>query len=152
MGTSEKKTYISGISNSVTNLSSYTNTAMADIARSSAPSTNITAPSVKLSISPYRAPASPHRVASNGECFGVSQYFISVSWCFTSVLRCFTSVSRYFIMYSELHNDRHRRLCDHESPQGSAIMSQRLAIMPQGSLIAQKMWSHAELSPEWRLE
>ena len=64
---SRKNTHISRISNSLTHLCSYTNTA---IAGNSAPGANIAMPSAKV-------PAlSADIVASNNQC-------LSVSWCFT---------------------------------------------------------------------
>ena len=37
-------------------------------------------------------------------------------------------------------------------PQGSAITLQKLAMTKQGSSILPRMWPHAKLRPEWRLE
>ena len=65
-----KSTHISMISNSVTHLQSYNNSAIEDIARVSAPSSDVSTPSADLSAS------SADIVASNGECS-------SVLWCFT---------------------------------------------------------------------
>ena len=61
-----KNTHILRISNSVTHLWSYTNTAIADIIRNSLPGADI--------------------VTSNCECF---MMFYSISWCFTGGSWCF---------------------------------------------------------------
>ena len=108
VGRSGKNTHISMISNSVTHLRSYINTAIAYIASNSA----------RSPMSPHRAPTSPHRPPSNSQCcrarhrrlhrmneecfmmfhivLSGSWYFTSGSWCFTSGSWCFTSSSWCF--------------------------------------------------------
>ena len=85
----EKSTRMSIISNSVTHLRSYTNTAIADIARNSA----------RAPMSPHRVLISSHWMASVRVFHDVSQCFKSVSWCFTSGSWCFNSGSWCFTMF-----------------------------------------------------
>ena len=159
-----KSTHISMISNSLTHLQSYTNSAIAG----------------------NSAASSADSVTSNGECF---MMFHNVLRVFHDVLRVFHNVllvvhnvlqhytmyhkvlqvfhdvllcfNKRFTMFSESRNDRHRQLPIASgimtmlqrlviTPQKLAITSQKSAMMPQGlSLLLQK-WSYAKLRPEWR--
>ena len=124
-----KSTHIYMISNSVTHLRSYMNSAIADITRNS---TRVPISLHRAPMSPRQAPMSPHWVPISlhrmatvlwcftmfEECFIMFHNVLSVSWCFTSGSRCFTtfhdvsewftSVSWCFTMFSESRNDRHR--------------------------------------------
>ena len=111
-----KSIHISMISNSVTHLRSYTNSAIADIAGNSArsqttPRDNVSASSTDIvalndlrAIADVAAPnadvsaSSADIVASNDDCFMMFHNVLSVSWCFTSGSRCFTCVLLYFTM------------------------------------------------------
>ena len=156
-----KSTHISMISNSVTHLRSYTNSAIADIAENS----------TRSQTSPHRALISLHWMTSVWVFHDASQCFKSVSWCFTSGSWCFTSgswcftsgswcitmfymcfmmfyyvlclASRAMIVVKASATANHLR--DATTPLGSAMM-------PQGSWISPRMWSQAKLHPEWRLE
>ena len=156
-----KSTHIYMISNSVTHLQSYMNSAIADITRNST-----------------RVPISLHRMATVlwcftmfEECFIMFHNVLSISWCLTSGSRCFTTfhdvsewftnVSWCFTMFNESRNDRHHVSVTTwlpitsgiaTTPQGSAITPQKSAMTLQGSLISLGKWSHTKLRPEWRLE
>ena len=83
-----KSTHISMISNSVTHLQSYTNSAIAGNSVPISPCLAQMSPR-RAPMSPYRALISSHRMASVRVFCDVSQCFKSVSWCFTSGSRCF---------------------------------------------------------------
>ena len=108
---SGKSTHISMISNSVTHLRSYTNTAIADIAENYALISPVTAYNRRrrrndIETSKLRSLHIELRYRRNVECFMMFQCLKSVSWCFTSgswrftsSLWCFTSGSWCFTMY-----------------------------------------------------
>ena len=107
-----KSTHISIISNSVTHLRSFTNSAIAGN-------------SARSPMSPHRAPISSHRMMSVLVFHGILQCFKSVSWCFASGSRCFTMyhcftclmmfyyVKQCFMMLIESRNDRNHAAADH---------------------------------------
>ena len=168
-----KSTHIFMISNSVTHLRSYTNSA---IAENSAPI---------LPVSPhdrrhlhierrYR-----HIEWQVFECFmlfhnvlrvfhdvllvvhdvllvvhDVSQCFTCVSWCFTMFNNVLWSLaSRATIGVAALATAQPLMASLIATTlQVSAITPQGLAITPHGSLISPRTWSQAKLCPEWRLE
>ena len=119
-----KSTHISMISNSVTHLRSYTNSAIADIAENSAPISPVTPRDRRRLRIEHRYCRIEWRVFHD-----VSQCFKSVSWCFTSGSRSFTMYHNvlhvfHFVllcltMFSESRNDRRRRIGDRRLPQGS---------------------------------
>ena len=105
-----KSTHISMISNSVTHLRSYANSAIADIAENSAPISPWT-PRDRRHHSAYRR----HRRAKRRrlrierryrriewwvfKCFVMFHNVLSVSWCFTSGSRCITMFYMCFTMF-----------------------------------------------------
>ena len=179
------------ISNSVTHLRSYTNSAIADIAKNSAPISPVTPRDrrrvrierryrrIKWPPRDRRAKRRRIRIERRyrriewrvfddvSQCFQSVSCFTSGSWCITIMTLCFTCVSWCFTMFNNVSCLASRATIGviasatarppnasgiATTPQGSAITPQKLAMMPQGSSISQRTWSHAKLSPEWRLE
>ena len=111
-----KSTHISMISNSVTHLRSYTNTAIADITLNFEPISPESPREFRACHTKRQCRHAEHRVFEYFMMLhNVSCCFTSSSWGFTmyhNVLGCITmfySVSWCFTMFSESHNDRHRR-------------------------------------------
>ena len=95
------------------------------------------------------------------QCFKCFMIFTSGSRCFTMFYMCFMMF--YYVLWC---------LASHATIgvtasvparpsissgiaitlQKSAITPQKSAMAPQGSSISPRMWSHAKLRPEWRLE
>ena len=130
-----KSTHISMISNSVTHLRSYANTA---IARNSVPLSPETSHECRCCHAEHR-------------CLRIERQYHRIEWlvfeCFTmfhNVLRVFHDVLVCLTMFY----DRHRRIGDCRLPQGSPITPQKLVMTPQGSSISPRKWSHAKLHPE----
>ena len=144
------------ISNSVTHLRSYTNSA---IAGNSAPISPITprdrrcrrAERRRLHIERRYRRIEWRLFHDVSQCF---KCFTRVLWCFTmfnNVLWCLASRATIGVAASAAAD----RLRDHDNaagPQKSAITPQKSAMAPQGSSILPRTWSHAKLCPEWRLE
>ena len=134
-GRSGKNTHISRISNSVTHLKSYSNSAIANIAGNSLPSVDISAPSAGIAAASFHVSLLTANVAALSA--NTMHQLVSVS-CFTIVSRCLVSHSTIGIgawppacMLQLLH--RRPRKC--QLPQGLAITLQRSVIPPQGSSI-----------------
>ena len=103
-----KSTHISMISNSVTHLRSYANSAIADIAENSAP----------------ESPVTPR----DRRCLRIERRYRRIERPPRDVLRCITMFYMCFMvlyyikqcfMFSESRNDRRRRIGGRRSPQGS---------------------------------
>ena len=103
---SGKSTHISMISNSVTHLRSYNNTAIADIAENSAPISPVTPRDRRCLRIECQYRRIEWRVFHDvSQCFkSVSWCFTSGSWCFTSGSWCFTSGSRCITMVYMFHD------------------------------------------------
>ena len=82
-----KSTHISMISNSVTHLQSYSNSAIADITGNSAPISPKTPCELRYRSAELRAPMSPRWVLMSPHRAPISSHWMaecsSVSWCFT---------------------------------------------------------------------
>ena len=153
------------ISNSVTHLRSYTNSAIADITGNSAPISPVTLRDRRrlriewprrdrLRRCPKRRRLHIERWRLRIECrYRLIEWpvFHDVSHCFKSVSWCFPSGSRCFMMYHNVLHVFHdvllcfmmfskshndRRLRGRRSPQGSAITPQKSAITPTHTGIA----------------
>ena len=152
-----RSTHISMISNSVTHLRSYTNSAIADIAENSAPISPVT-------------PRDRRRRRVERRWLRIERRYRHIEWwvfddvllLFHNIIQCITMFYMCFIMFYYVLclasratiGDRAAADClrDRDNAQGSAITPQKLTMAPQGSSISPRTWSHAKLRPEWRLE
>ena len=130
------------ISNPVTHLRSYTNSAIADIAGNSARSPT----SPHWAMSADISASSADIVASNDDCSMMFHNVFSVSWCFTSGSRWFTMFYMCFIMFNNVLcfasratiADRAAASGIATTPQGSAITPQKSAKTPQKSALRRR--------------
>ena len=158
------------ISNSVTHLRSYTNSAIADIGENSAPISPVTPRDCRRRCPKRRRFHIERRRLRIERRYRRIEWrvFHDISQCFKSVSWCFTSGSRCFMMYHNALDVFHDVLwclacratigvaasATVRPPIASGIVTtpQKSTMAPQGLSISPRTWSHAKLRPEWRLE